>query len=719
MPNMTLPEALALALRHHEAGELEPAESIYRQLLAIHPSYAQAMHLLGVLVGDRGNLDEGIALIRQSIALEPTAQYWANLGALLSRRGAIREALQAQEAALTLDPTFAPARLNRAASLLDVGRAEESLLEYDRLIHDETKSAPAQLGRGNALLALRRLDEAIEAYRTAAAIQPDFADAFINLCNALRQRGQFAAAVEAGRQAISLRPNAANAANNLATALQMVGQYDDAIAEYRRAIALQPNFADAYYNLGSLLQETGDLDQAVTAYKQALQLQQDMPQVYGNLGNALREMGRLDDAMESYRKATSLKTESKAANNLLFGLHFHPNYGPREILQEHRRWNQIFAAPLASSIRPHPNDRTPDRQLRVGFLSPDLSVHPVGRFLRPLLAYRNRSQTQVYCYSDVRRPDAMTVRLQKEADVWRVTLGMEDETVAEMIRADGIDILIDLTMHAEGTRLLVFARKPAPVQATYLAYAGTTGLDTIDYRISDPYLDPPGGDESVYSEKTIRLAHSYWCYEPPTEAGEIKPRPAGDIMFGCLNNYAKISPPCWKTWCEILRRVPTARLIAFAREGIHRQRPIQTLQSEGINPDRLQFVGATGLADYFKRYDEIDIALDPFPYPGGTTTCDALWMGVPVVSLAGKTAVSRGGLSILSNIGLPDLVTRNVEVYVQTAIQLANDREKLRELRTTLRERMQQSPLMNAKLCAEDFDAVVRQMWICYCQSSY
>jgi len=715
---MTLPEALELARRHHEAGEFEPAESLYRQLIAIHPTYAQAMHLLGVLVSDQGKIDEGIALVRQSIALAPTAQSCSNLGVLLTRVELYQEALEAQQQALAIDPLFITARFNLAAALIDVDRAQEALVEYDRLLDADPRSVAAHNGRGTALLAMRRLDEAIAAYQAAAAIEPDAADAYINLCNVLRQRGHFAAAVEAGRRATSLRPKAPAAANNLGTALQTIGQYDDAIAEYRRAVALQPDFADAYYNLGGALQELGYLDEAVNAYRQALQLRQDMAQVYGNLGNALRDMGQLDDALASYRKATSLKIESKAANNLLFGLHFHPDYEPRQILEEHRRWNQIFAAPLAPAIKPHVNDRSPDRQIRVGFLSPDLNAHPVGRFLRPLLAHRDRSQAQVFCYSDVRKPDAMTARLQQEADVWRVTLGMEDDAVAEMIRADSIDILIDLTMHADGSRLLVFARKPAPVQATYLAYAGTTGLDTMDYRISDLYLDPPGGDESVYSEKTIRLAHSYWCYEPPTEAGEVTPRRGGDITFGCFNNYAKISPICWKTWCEILRRVPTSRLIVYSREGAHRQRAIQSLQAQGIDPQRLEFVAATGLAEYFKRYDQIDIALDPFPYPGGTTTCDALWMGVPVVSLAGKTAVSRGGLSILSNVDMPELVSRNVEDYVQTAVKLANDRERLRHLRSTLRERMRQSPIMNAALCAKDFDDVLRQMWITYCRSS-
>jgi len=307
-----------------------------------------------------------------------------------------------------------------------------------------------------------------------------------------------------------------------------------------------------------------------------------------------------------------------------------------------------------------------------------------------------------------------------------VTLGFNDEQLADQVRQDRIDILVDLAMHAEGSRLLAFARKPAPVQVTYLAYAGTTGLETMDYRLTDQYMDPPStssgqapdADESAYSEKSVRLK-SYWCYQPRAEAPEVGQLPAlaraGTVTFACLNNYAKVSPKVLGVWCQVLRRVPSSRLVVYSREGTHRQRAIDIVRAEGIDVSRFEFVGPVVTAEYFRRYLGIDVALDPFPYPGGTTTCDALWMGVPVVTLAGRTAVSRGGVSILSNVGLPELIARSPEEYVQIAATLAGDLPRLAGLRAGLRPRLLASPLMDAAGFVRDVEGAFRQMWRAWC----
>jgi predicted O-linked N-acetylglucosamine transferase (SPINDLY family) len=273
-------------------------------------------------------------------------------------------------------------------------------------------------------------------------------------------------------------------------------------------------------------------------------------------------------------------------------------------------------------------------------------------------------------------------------------------------------------MHAEGSRLLVFARKPAPVQVTYLAYCSTTGLETMDYRLSDPYLDPPGIDASNYSEKTLRLPRTYWCYQAPAEAPDVGPLPAlrkGHITFGCFNNYSKVSPSVLTTWCDLLKRVPGSELVVFSREGAHRQRALDLVAEQGIGLARFRFVGPVVTAEYFKRYLEIDIALDPFPYPGGTTTCDALWMGVPVVSLSGRTAVSRGGVSILSNIGLQELIAKDRDQYISIAADLASNIPRLAQLRSTLREQMRRSPLMDGPQFTHDVEAAFRTIWRAWC----
>ena len=390
------------------------------------------------------------------------------------------------------------------------------------------------------------------------------------------------------------------------------------------------------------------------------------------------------------------------------------------IHEEHRRWNRQHAEPLKKFIQPHTNDRNPDRRLRIGYVSPDLREHVVGQNLLPLLAKHDHQRVEVFAYAKVPAPDAMTERLRSHTDAWRSLVGLSDAQAADLIRQDRIDILVDLALHTANNCLLVFARKPAPVQVTYLAYAGSSGLTTMDYRLSDPYLDPPGGDESVYSEQTLRLPETYWCYQPVVDLPP-QPPPAlekGFITFGCLNNFCKVNEPLLSLWAEILRGVPHSRLLLHAYEGSPRQHVLEHLQREGIDPHRVSFAGKLPVAVYFQQYHSIDIALDTFPYGGGTTTCDTLWMGVPVVSLAGKTAVGRAGLSILSNVGLPELVANTPEEYVHLAIRLANDLPRLKDLRSTLRQRMQASPLMDAPRFARNVEAAYRQMWRNWCEQA-
>ena len=299
-----------------------------------------------------------------------------------------------------------------------------------------------------------------------------------------------------------------------------------------------------------------------------------------------------------------------------------------------------------------------------------------------------------------------------------MAVGLSDEELAAAVHQDRIDMLVDLTMHMAHNRMLVFARKPAPVQVTYLAYCGTTGLDTIDYRLTDPYLDPPGADEQFYSEQSIRLPETYWCYRPAVDSPPVGPLPAlaaGRLTFGCLNNFCKVTEPTLAAWCRLLRVLPDSRLLLHAARGSHRDRVRAILAEQGVSSDRLVFVDGVPILEYLRLYEQIDVALDPFPYGGGSTTCDALWMGVPVVSLAGKTAVGRSGLSILSNIGLPELIASDVDQYVRIAAELAADLPRLAALRATLRERMQKSPLMDAPRFARNVEAAYREMWRRWC----
>jgi predicted O-linked N-acetylglucosamine transferase (SPINDLY family) len=395
-----------------------------------------------------------------------------------------------------------------------------------------------------------------------------------------------------------------------------------------------------------------------------------------------------------------------------------PQPDPQTLFLEHRRWAERHAAPLAAEARPYANDPAPDRPLRVGYVSPDLREHPVASFLTPVLAHHDRSRFHVTCYADVARPDGVTRHLQTLADAWRDLPGRSDAQVADLIQADSTDILVDLAGHTACNRLLVFARKPAPVQVTHFGYPNTTGLSTMDYRISDRYADPPGRTEAYHTEELVRLPEVAWCYRP-LAAPEVTPLPAraaGHVTFGSLNNLAKITPQAIALWSELLRAVPGSRLVLLTGAGSQADQRLHDLFGQhGIDRARLELLGRRPRDRYLALYQEMDIALDPFPYNGGVTTCDALWMGVPVVTLAGESYVSRQGVALLSNLGLDDWVAGAPDAYVDIATRWAHDVEGLGRLRAGLRERMTNSPLTDGLRFTRFLAEAYRWMWQRWC----
>ena len=563
------------------------------------------------------------------------------------------------------------------------------------------------------------LQEAENVLRQILPHAPNHADS-LHLVGLLAHRfGRTPKAAAFIRRAIEINPNSSDYYNNLALIVAAQGEMDEAIGLARKAIELRPDFAQAHNNLGTLLSEKGQWDEAIECFGRAIALRADYPEARANLGNALKSTGQLDEAIAAYRQAAQARPDPRIASNLLYLLHFHPDYDARQIAEAHAEWNRKFAAPLGVGVRDHDYDRSPDQRLRIGYVSPDFRQHAVGRFLAPMLAHHDHEQFEIHCFSDVAWPDAMTQRLQGYAEVWHDTAGLTDGQLADLVREKRIDVLVDLTMHMEGNRLLVFARKPAPVQVTYLAYCSTSGLTAMDYRVTDDHLDPPAIDESVYVEKSMRL-RSYWCYEAPAEALPVQNLPRatnGFITFGCLNNFSKVTQPTLDAWRRLLNAVPVSRLVLHCGEGSHRQRILSHFQRGGIGPDRIQFIARLPVDAYFQQWNQIDIGLDPFPYGGGTTTCDALWMGVPVVSMIGKTAVSRGGLSILSTIGLDNLVAKDAESYVEIASGVAADAKRLADLRAALRQRMQSSLLMDAPAFARNVERTFRKIWHGWCDA--
>ncbi len=721
MPELNLSQALQTAVAHHRAGELPQAEAIYRQILAHEPNHSNALHLLGVLALQVGRANAAVELIQKAISLQPrVSQYYSNLGDALRQGGRAAEAVGACRQALELDSSNAEAGNNLGNALLDLGRVDEAISAYKRALQIQPAHARIHCHLGNALSRRGAFTDAIAAYEQALRLEPGLGDAASGLGNALRCTGRFAEAVKTCARAVEIAPRSADAHNNLANALADSGSTEEAIAEFRTAIQLAPHLAEAHANLGVSLCETGRLDEGLEQHQCAIELDPNRAGFYGNLATGLTSQGRLDEALSAYDRAIALDPNCAAIqSDRLYALHYHPGYDARKLFKEHRQWAMQHADPLRQTSQPFQNSPQPERKLRVGFVSPDFRKHVVGRQLVPLLRHLRGGLFEVFCYSSVARPDALTEELRALADVWRDISHMPDDRAADMVRSDGIDILVDLTLHMAGNRLLLFARKPAPIQVTWLAYCGTSGLEAMDYRLSDPHFDPPDGDTPFYREETIRLPQTYWCYEPAGPAPLPGPSPAqtnGYITFGCLNHFPKASDPAVDLWIEILKATPGSRLILQAPEGSSRDRLCARFAGGGVAADRLEFVARQSWERYLETWTRIDVALDPFPYGGGITTCDALWMGVPVVTLCGKTAVGRGGKSILSNIGLPDLVAETSRQYVERAVSLAGHLPRLGNLRATLRARMEQSPLCDAAAFARDVGGALREIWRNWCR---
>jgi predicted O-linked N-acetylglucosamine transferase (SPINDLY family) len=564
-----------------------------------------------------------------------------------------------------------------------------------------------------------RLAEAEQHYRAILQHVPQHADSLHLLGVIALQKGRPGDALKLIEQACKLRPDGAVYQSNRGQVLERLERFDDAEQAYRMAIALEPDGAEAFNNLGRLLQSRGELEEAEANFLKAIELRPDYAEPHTNLGNLLKDRGDLDAAIEAFRRAVELRPDlSLLHSNLLLTLHYHADVGPEDLKREHDQWAARHVEPLAAKRQPHPNVPNPDRHIRVGYGSADFCEHAVARFILPILENHDRTEVELFGYSDVSRPDAVTALLRSQFHHWRECGTWSDEQLAARIRNDRVDILVDLAAHSARNRLLVFARKPAPVQVTYLAYCSTTGVDAIDYRLTDRFLDPVGDDETHYTEESIRLPHCYWCYSPPALDEDNLPasdRQPGPLTFGCLNNFAKVTDATLGLWARLLERVPEARLVIYARAEWHRNRVRAALQNRGLSEDRLEFLGWQSLEDYLEAYRRIDVALDPMPYTGGTTTCDALWMGVPVVTLAGRTAVSRGGASLLSNVGLPELVARSEDEYLDIAAELIRDADRLAALRGSLRARLEASPVMDAPAFVGALEAAYGTMWRRWC----
>jgi predicted O-linked N-acetylglucosamine transferase (SPINDLY family) len=564
-----------------------------------------------------------------------------------------------------------------------------------------------------------QLVEAEMLYRQVLAAQPDHPEALHHLGVLAHEVGRHEVAMPLIRRALLLKPDYAIACNNLANVLLALHRHEEALATYYHALRIQPGFVEAQFNLSNLLKDGCKFDEALAGYQSVLALRPGYADAWLNLGNVHKDRGELDEAVAAYRRVLQLQTaERKAHSNLIYTLHFCPGSDEQTVAEAQAEWNRRIIAPLRTPRGPETHDRNPERRLRIGYVSPDFRHHPVSHFLLPLLEAHDKTLVEIYCYASVPRPDDFTERAKRAADVWRDALGLEDERLDAQIRADRIDILVDLSQHMAGNRLPVFARKPAPVQVSWLGYPASTGLAAMDYRLTDHFLDPEGSAGSRSVDVPVRLPDCWFCFHPGTspEPDGLPTARSGRITFGCLNNFSKITAPALRMWARVLRAVPDSRLLLHCPTGATQTRLRTWFESEGITRDRLELVPRTSTRmEYLLTHQRIDIVLDSFPYNGGTTTCEALWMGVPVVTLAGDTAVSRLGLTICENLGLSELVAFSEDDYVRIATEVASDQPRLAALRATLRARMQASPLMDAPRFGRHVETAYRTMWRKWC----
>ena len=671
--------AMALA-----AGKLAEAEATLRQLLQAFPNHAPAHFLLGAVAHKAGRLQSALDHLTKARSLDLSAADPFFLTGLIHQQlRQLPQAIAAYQLCLIRRPADAKALNNLGRALLDTGNIDAGLKSLEQAVVADPQNTGALNNLGEALRMSGRVDAAIAQYRQAIAVDPACGEAHCNLGTVLAAQNLRLQAIASFERAIAINPKSYNALFNLTRVLQDATQFDAALARCRQAIAARGNSADAHNVLGNLYGIMGQVSECIAAQKQAIHLQP------GHAGNH---------------------------SNLLLSLQYRDDLSIADRFAAHRQWDLQHTAGLTPLHQQRKNLAT-NQKLRIGYLSPNFQSHSVAYFIEPALAARDRSASEVFCYSNTRQTDDATHRFRKLADHWREIAGLSDIAVAELIAEDAIDILIDLAGHTSGNRLPVFAYKPAPVQMSWIGYPDTTGMAGMDYRLTDAVADPPGESARWHSEKLIRIPGGCWVYSGPGTSvlpSSVPVKTNGFVTFGSFNNLPKVTPQVLESWAQILRRVPRSRLIlkAAGLSGtLGREYVLSHLQTHGVQPDRIDLLSwAPSTASHLDLYSRIDIAFDTFPYNGTTTTCEALWMGVPVITFSGDRHVARVGASLLTHGGFPQWIAADHQGYMDLAVRLADQIKNLSEIRSSLRTQLAGSPLCDATRMARELDQIFHQV---------
>ncbi|NIE69127.1 tetratricopeptide repeat protein [Burkholderia sp. Ax-1719] len=710
------------ALAAWRAGDHDAARAQCQRLLAADPQNIDALHLAGILEIGRDRLTAR-ALIERAVALRVEPRLLVGLALTFDSHSESDMAIATLARALELDPDY-PHALNNLANLYDArGEHARAAALLERLVKREPDNGIAHFNLGTIMFGLGDYARAEAEMHRAIELDPHHINAWNNLANVLIATRRKQQALAMLTHALTFAPDDVNLLTNLGSLMRDAGRIDEAQATLERAVTLAPDNAPAWNNYGNVFVDLGDVDRAQRAFARAIELKPNFSDAWSNYGNALKASGDIAAAIDAYRHALMHDAGNEGAHsNLVYANLFATEDGMAIRAEAELYAVRHDAAQPGGAAPLYANTPDPARRLRIGYVSPDFRNHCQSLFTLPVFAQHDHANFEIVCYSSA-QPDEVTTRLTGMVDRWRDVREFDDARLSQQIRDDGIDILVDLTMHMAHTRRALFAMRPAPVQMAWLAYPGTTGSAAIGWRLTDPWLDPvgaPGVDEQ-YTERSLRLPDTFWCYAPlevPHDVTALPALTAGHITFGCLNNPCKLTDATFALWSGVFAALPDARLVLMAPQGSARERMLARLAAHGIGEERVRFVGFQPRADYLRTWAQIDIALDTVPYNGHTTSLDAFWMGVPVPTRVGRAVAGRAGLSLLANLGLQELAAYDDAAYTQTVVALAHDLPRLATLRAGFRARMQASPLMDGARFARHMEAAWRHMWQTWCASA-
>ena len=737
------------AVEYYQSGNLSEAERILRQILTNNPKHAPSLHVMGIIGLDVQNYEIAEALVREAVALQDNnPNFHLTLGRILGRQEKKEDAIKSYRKALSLRPDFTDALNNLSTMLLSTGKSDEALKIFAKILKKNPQDFNALSNTASILYQNKKYEESITHYRAALAVNPVNANIYFDLGRAFQEQNKTDEALSNFLKAVELKPNYIDALLQSGNIYRDKGNLHKALLCYRKIKEIEPN-EYAYVGIASIYLQEGDqqkaLDEAESAYKnlpesprllnfmahiydkkaryqealeyydRAIEIDPTIGEFYANKATTLKHLGRLRESIEATKKGFSITPKSWIYSNLLLTMVYADFISPEEFAQTSFEFGKDITDHLVRN-RPFTNEKDPDRRLRIGYVSADFRTHSVSSFLSTVY-YRDKGNFEIFAFSKTETEDHVTDKLRQYFDHWRDVKYMKPDEIADLIEEDKIDILVDLAGHTAHNGLMIFARKPAPIQLTWMGYPATTGMKAMDYRITDNYAEPPGMTEHLNTETLWRLPDIFVAYTPQDDSIVPIDHPPfvdnGHITFGCFNNFTKVTDKVLQTWAKVLDQVPNSKLlleIAGIKDEAIRANIEERIVKSGITLDRL-ILEPQKKANQYVLYNKIDIALDPFPCVGGTTSMDTLWMGVPLITLEGQQFLSRMGVTILTNVGLTELIAQTTDEYISVAVALANDKERLHEMRHNLRERFVASPAMDQKKFVRNMENAYREMW--------